>query len=195
MLSKEKAMYQTWLIIEGLPHEEKSLISVELLDEIQNTMEQDDSIKIDFSIPLEKQELDTKTWSMLNKIMKSVNKNGYKKSRKISEKYLNNSNVSKETSDYKINEDYIEKIKLENTQLLQELSKTKENVRVLITGYKKAYEDSKKENVRLRKECENEINKLKQSCNDVIQMFDMIPRIIRRIFVKDEKIKMLRKNL
>lgn len=188
-------MYQTWLIIEGLPDEEKSLISVELLDEIQNTMEQDDSIKIDFSIPLEKQELDTKTWSMLNKIMKSVNKNGYKKSRKISEKYLNNSNASKETSDYKINEDYIEKIKIENTQLLQELSKTKENVRVLITGYKKAYEDSKRENVRLRKECENEIKELKQSCNDVIQMFDMIPRIVRRIFVKDEKIKMLRKNL
>ena len=58
MLTKEKAMYQTWLVIEGLSNAERELISQDLLEEIKGSMEYDENIKIDFSIPLEKQKLD-----------------------------------------------------------------------------------------------------------------------------------------
>ncbi len=198
MLSKEKAMYQTWLIIEGLSKKEKSLISTDLLNEIKNTMEKDENIKIDFSIPLEKQKLDTKTWSMLGKVMKSAERNGYKKPKKMVENVEETYNNGKGTNNFEMENENIETIKLENIKLAQELSQTKENVRELIAGYKKAFEDSQAENAKLRQDyevSENEVEKLKQDCKELIQMFDRIPGFIRKIFVKDEKIKMLRGEL
>ena len=57
-MTKEKAMYQTWLVLEELPQEEKKLISKSIFEEIQSTMEVDESIHVDFDVPLEKQNLD-----------------------------------------------------------------------------------------------------------------------------------------
>lgn len=177
MLSKEKAMYQTWLIIEGLSNEERSLIDEELLEEIQNTMEVDERIKIDFSIPLEKQKLDDKTWKMLDKVMKSAEKNGYQKVKK------QNKDLKEVSLGTKENES-VEKIKLENIQLTKELQKMREESKSLLTDYKEAFEKAQEEN-----------KKLKTNCEELIQILNQIPAFIRKIFVKDEKIKMLKGEL
>ena len=77
-MTKEKAMYQTWLVIENLPEEERILIPQDILEEIQNTMEYDENIVVDTTIPVDKQKLDDKTWNMLEKIIKRIEKDWHK---------------------------------------------------------------------------------------------------------------------
>lgn len=165
MLTKAKAMYQTWLIIEGLPKTEQNLISRELLEEIESSMEYDENITIDFDIPLEKQNLDEKTWSMLEKVLKSARENGYQENK--------HDRINDETNN-------VEKIKLKNITLTKQLQEMTEKSKDLIKDYKKAFETSQAEN-----------EKLKKNCEDLISSLNKIPKWIRRIFLKDEKIKLL----
>lgn len=167
MLTKGKAMYQTWLIIEGLSVKERGMISQDLLDEIKNTMEYDENIKIDFSIPLENQNLDSQTWKMLDKVIKSAEKNR--------DNYSSN-NLKVENSQT----GELEKIKLENIALNKELEKFRDDSKELVLKYKDAYDQAIKEN-----------EKIKNDCSILIQTLKAIPGFIRKIFIKDEKIKLL----
>lgn len=201
MLTKAKAMYQTWLIIEGLSYKERELISKELLDEIQNTMEVDESIKIDFDIPLEKQKLDSKTWSMLEKVMQSAEQNGYERRKGIRKSASHSElmrrvdrpeNVRRKAPVVRAEEREgaerqnkdalitLERIKNENVRLTQELQKFKEDSKVLLADYKDAFEKSQEEN-----------EKLKQDCESLIETFHKIPGFIRNVFIKDKKVKLL----
>lgn len=170
MLSKAKAMYQTWLIIDGLPKTEQNLISHDLLEEIKTSMEVDENITIDFNIPLEQQKLDDKTWNMLDKVLKNAKKNGYEKNKNKNEKTTNE----------------VEKIKLENIALTEQLKKMTEQSKELVMDYKKAFETSQAEN-----------EKLKKNCEDLISSLNKIPKWIRGIFLGNGKTKLLvdRKNL
>ncbi|MBQ9279431.1 MAG: hypothetical protein IJ215_00030 [Clostridia bacterium] len=181
MLTKEKAMYQTWLVIEGLSNAERELISQDLLEEIKGSMEYDENIKIDFSIPLEKQKLDSKTWKMLDKVIKSAEQNGFEKKNKKLEKAKesNSSNISKQNVNVKDSEE-LEKIKLENIALSKELERFRDESKELLMQYKEAYEKALEEN-----------EKVKKDCDALIQTLKTIPAFVRKIFLRDEKVKLL----
>lgn len=159
-MTKEKAMYQTWLILEGLSKAERDSIPQDLLDTIKNTMEPDENIKIDFSIPLEKQNLDSKTWDMLDKVVKG-------------------SKTNKKTVPTNPR-DELEKIKLANIALTNELQQFKDDSKALVEKYKEAYENATKEN-----------SNLKNNCEALIESINSIPGFIRKMFLKSEKVKML----
>lgn len=161
MLTKEKAMYQTWLIIEGLSAKERNMISKELLERIKSTMEYDENIKIDFSIPLEEQNLDLQTWEMLYRIIQDVGGIKYK------------ANIT-------LDSDEIESIRLENIALNEEIQEFKKNSEELVVKYKEECEKLLAEN-----------NKIKEDCNSLINTMNLIPSFIRKVFIKDEKIKLL----
>ena len=73
-MTKSKAYYQAYLVLECLSEEEYSLIPKELLDEIKQKMEEDPSIIVDSSIPLEKQKIDEKTYDILERVIKAIEK-------------------------------------------------------------------------------------------------------------------------
>lgn len=161
MLTKEKAMYQTWLIIEGLSAKERNMISKDLLQHIKSTMEYDENIKIDFSIPLEEQNLDSQTWEMLYRIIQDVGGIKYK------------ANIT-------LDSDEIESIRLENIALNEEIQEFRKNSEELVVKYKEECEKLLAEN-----------NKIKEDCNSLINTMNLIPNFIRKVFIKDEKIKLL----
>lgn len=139
MLTKAKAMYQVWLVIEGLSEKEKKLIPKELIDEIKNTMEIDESISIDFSIPLEKQINDEKVWKTLDNIIKKVEAN-----KRNEANVVINSNIDTNT-------------------LTDELQNFKRESKELVLQYKKAYEDCKEKYEELKikyDSLENSVNSI-----------------------------------
>lgn len=73
-MTKSKAYYQAYLVLECLSEEEYSLIPQELLNEIESKMEVDTSIVVDASIPLEKQKIDEKTYDILDRVIRAIEK-------------------------------------------------------------------------------------------------------------------------
>ena len=73
-MTKSKAYYQAFLILEHLPKEEYDLIPKEMIEEIEEKMEYDENFSIDTSVSLKEQKLDEKTYEILEKVMKSVKK-------------------------------------------------------------------------------------------------------------------------
>ena len=73
-MTKPKAYYQAYLVIQCLSKEEYSLIPKELLDEIKSKMEVDESIVVDKAIPLEKQKIDDKAYDILDRVIKAIEK-------------------------------------------------------------------------------------------------------------------------
>lgn len=71
-MTKSKAYYQAYLVIQCLSKEEYSLIPKALLDEITSKMEVDDTIKVDSTVPLEKQKIDEKAYDILDKVIRAI---------------------------------------------------------------------------------------------------------------------------
>lgn len=211
-MTKEKAMYQTWLVIEKLPEEERKLIPQDIIEEIEDTMEHDETIVIDSTIPMEKQKLDDKTWNMLEKIIKRIEKAGHKIEKENisdSEKYVED--VKKENEKFsqgdknfnqsEINE-YVQNVKIENNAnqiMLENIKLTRQvgelqnqvakvdEAKVLISDYNSALIEMKKENERLK----SENNKIKENCEALINTINRLPKVIKSIFIKEEKVKLL----
>ncbi len=74
-MTKSKAYYQAFLVLECLSQEEYDLIPESLLNEIKSKMEPDPTMKIDPNLPLEKQKIDEKAYDILEKVIKSIEKN------------------------------------------------------------------------------------------------------------------------
>ena len=85
-MTKEKALYQTKLILDCLPSQEYDLIPKDLIEYIKTNMEYDKNIKIDPNIEIEEQDIDEKTYQMLDKILKRVETNLQKDEEKKIEK-------------------------------------------------------------------------------------------------------------
>lgn len=72
-MTREKSLYQTKLIIDCLPKEEYDLIPQDIIEYLEKNMQYDETIKIDSNIELGNQNIDEKTYEMLDKILKRIN--------------------------------------------------------------------------------------------------------------------------
>lgn len=175
MISKEKALYQVKLILDYLPDEEYKLIPQETIDYIEDNFEYDEKFSIDPSIPLERQRIDEKAYEFLDKIVKAT---------EIAQKE-NKTNEDAKIATYvqevkKSNQNYnakIENIRLKN--LVETLKKENSKIpkaKDLISEYKEVL-----------KQKDNEIEKLKKNNQELYNCIEKLPKIIRKIFIKNLK--------
>lgn len=179
MLSKAKALYQVKLILDYLPEEEYKLIPKETIEYIENNFEYDENFSINPNIPLEKQKIDDKAYEILDKIVKATEVT--KNENKLHDKAKMNAYIQEVKESNQNYNDRIENIRLKN---LVEMLK-KENSKILkakdlISDYKDAL-----------KQKEDEIEKLKKNNQDLYNCIQGLPKIIKKIFIKDLNIKLL----
>ena len=179
MLSKAKALYQVKLILDYLPEEEYKLIPKETIEYIENNFEYDENFSINPNIPLEKQKIDDKAYEILDKIVKATEVT--KNENKLHDKAKMNAYIQEVKESNQNYNDRIEKIRLKN---LVEMLK-KENSKILkakdlISDYKDAL-----------KQKEDEIEKLKKNNQDLYNCIQGLPKIIKKLFIKDLNIKLL----
>ena len=179
MLSKAKALYQVKLILDYLPEEEYRLIPKETIDYIENNFEYDENFSIDPNIPLEKQKIDDKTYDMLDKIVKEAEST--KKENKLYDSTKMNAYIHEVKES---NQNYNARIEIVRLKNLVEMLK-KENSKIpkakdLLSDYKDAL-----------KQKEDEIEKLKKNNQDLYNCIQGLPKIIKKLFIKDFNIKLL----
>lgn len=179
MLSKAKALYQVKLILDYLPEEEYKLIPKKTIEYIENNFEYDENFSINPNIPLEKQKIDDKAYEILDKIVKATEVT--KNENKLHDKAKMNAYIQEVKESNQNYNDRIENIRLKN---LVEMLK-KENSKILkakdlISDYKDAL-----------KQKEDEIEKLKKNNQDLYNCIQGLPKIIKKLFIKDLNIKLL----
>lgn len=176
MLTKAKALYQVKLILDYLPQEEYDLIPQKTIDYIEDNFEYDENITINPDIPLERQNIDDKTYELLDKIINQAENHANEQKNNEIDEYVKN--VKESNTNY---ENTIENIRLKKlVEVLQ-----KENVKIpkakdLLQDYKDAL-----------KAKDEEIQELKNNNYILTQKLRKIPRVIRRIFIKESKTKFL----
>lgn len=179
MLSKAKALYQVKLILDYLPEEEYRLIPKETIEYVENNFEYDENFSIDPKIPLEKQKIDDKAYEMLDKIVKATEvtkrenrlQDSAKMNAYIHEVKESNQNYNARIENVRL-KNLVEMLKKENSKI----SKAKD----LLSDYKDAL-----------KQKEDEIEKLKKNNQDLYNCIQGLPKIIKKLFIKDFNIKLL----
>ena len=179
MISKAKALYQVKVILDYLPEDEYKLIPKETLDYIEDNFEYDENFTIDPSIPLEKQKIDDKAYEILDKIVKSAETN------KKANKSINNAKMEAYLQMVReSNKNYnarIENIRLKNlVELLKNENSKIPKARDLLSEYKDAL-----------KQKDYEIEKLKKNNQDLYECIQGLPKIIKKLFIKNDDIKLL----
>ena len=179
MVTKSKALYQVKLVLDYLPEEEYKLIPQETIDYIEENFEYDEKFTIDPKIPLEKQKIDNKAYDFLEKIVKQTDSN------KIFTKQNNSSEINEYIKKVKeSNNNYdtkIENIRLNNlVELLKKENNKIPKAKELLEEYKEAL-----------KQKDNEIEKLKRNNQELYECIQKLPKIIRKIFIKDFDTKLL----
>ena len=168
MLSKEKALYQVKLILDYLPEEEYKLIPTETIDYIEENFEYDENISINNNIPLENQNIDEKTFEILDKIVKKIELDKKENDNKKVKGYINEIKKS--------NESY--NVKLENIRL-KNIIETLEKENSKIPKAKKLLEDYQK----LIGQKNNKISILINVNKGLNENINKIPKILRKIFI------------
>lgn len=179
MISKAKALYQVKVILDYLPEDEYKLIPKEMLDYIEDNFEYDEKFSIEPNIPLEKQKIDDKAYEMLDKIVKSA------ETTKKENKSTNNSEINEYLQIVReSNKNYnarIENIRLKNlVELLKNENSKIPKARDLLSEYKDALK---------QKDCE--IEKLKKNNQDLYECIQGLPKIIKKLFIKNGDITLL----
>ena len=182
MISKAKVLYQVKLILDYLPEEEYKLISKETIDYIEENFEYDENFAIDPKIPLERQKIDDKAYDLLEKI---VNQIKFAYANEVSKKRSNSSEITEYINKVKQSNKYYDK-KIENIRLnnLVEFLK-KENSK--IPKVKELFEEYKE----VLKQKDIEIENLKRDNQKLYKNIQKLPKIIRKIFIKDFDRKIL----
>lgn len=194
-MTKEKAYYQAFLILEHLPKEEYDLIPKDMITEIEDKMEYDESIRIDASVSLEKQKIDEKTYKILDKIIKTVEKTNKNALNSVT---LGNgkSDTSEEFKDYikRCNtENELYNTKIEMIRLNGMLEKLKnENGKVdeakdLIIGYRNVIGTKDAEISKLNAQ----LQEMKKNNEELFDTLNKIPKFLRKMFIKDD-VKLLK---
>ena len=182
MVSKAKALYQVKLILDYLPEEEYKLIPKETIEYIEDNFEYDENFSIDPNIPLEKQKIDDKAFEMLDKIVKSA-----EMTKKENKSIKNDEMVSYLKDIRESNRNYnarIENIRLKNlVEILKKENSKIPKAKDLLSDYKDAL-----------KQKEDEIARLKKNNQDLYEYIQKIPKFLRKIFIKNEDIKLLNTN-
>ncbi len=211
-MTKSKSYYEAYLVLQCLSEVEYNLIPKDLLNEITTKMEVDESIKVDPNIPLEKQKLSEKTYDILDKVIsaiekaygkdaidhpedvvvekKDVTKNNKPQVEQIDLDFDSMipppSNYGKSIPEAKLREEnirlqsIIDSLKIEN----QKVDKAKE----LVLDYQGLLDKKDKEIVKLKEE----VTKLQTDNAELYGQIQKFPRILRRIFIKDN-VKLLNK--
>lgn len=168
MLTYSKALYQLKLILDYLPEEEYKLIPQEEIDYIEDNFEYDENIVINNSIPLDKQNIDDKTYDLLDKILKKIHYKEKKSTKKDINEYVKKIKSSNEKFDMQM-----ETIKLKDmVKLLKKENNKIPKAKKLLEEYNQALVQKENEIIYL-KECNNKLNK------DI----EKIPNFIRKIFI------------
>ncbi len=176
MLPKAKAIYQVKLILDYLPEEEYKMIPQEIIDYIEDNFEYDENFTINPSIPLENQKIDDKAYELLDKIVKSVGSTKESiqiKNNSKTDEYIESNNTDIEKENIRLN-NLIEMLKVENSKIPK--------VKDLLEEYKIAL-----------KQKDDEILNLKAKNKELYDSLQKIPKILRKIFIKEPKIKLLNK--
>ena len=179
MISKAKALYQVKVILSYLPEEEFKLIPKETIDYIEDNFEYDEKFSIDPNIPLEKQKIDDKAYEILDKIVKSA------ETTKKENKSIYNSEINAYLQIVReSNKNYnarIENIRLKNlVELLKKENNKIPKAKELLSEYKDTI-----------KEKDNEIEKLRRNNQDLYNCIQGLPKIIKKLFIKNDDIKLL----
>ena len=175
MLTKAKMLYQVKLILDYLPEEEYNLIPKETINYIEDNFEYDENIKIDPNIPLENQNIDDSSYKYLEKIIAEAEKNQKASKNKELEDYIKD--VKESNKNFETN---VENIRLkELVELLKKENGKIPKIKSLVEDYKNALEEKNKK-----------IEELKKNNKYLIELFNRIPKFIRKFFIKDD-IKLL----
>lgn len=163
-MTNNQALYQVKLILDYMPDEDYKQIPEETIQFIHKNMEVDTNIKINPDIPLEKQDIDEKTYDFLDKIIKQIENS-----------QSNKQNNAKEENELSREEliNLLERYKKENSKI----GKAKE----LLSEYKRALELKDKE-----------IVELKHVNQDMFTNIQKCPKIIRKLFFRKMEGKLLK---
>lgn len=179
MITKAKALYQVKLILDYLPEGEYKLIPKETIEYIENNFEYDENFSIDPKIPLEKQKIDEKAYEMLDKIVKATE--ATKRENKLQDSAKMNAYIQEVK---KSNQNYnarIENVRLKNlVEMLKKENSKIPKAKDLLTDYKDVL-----------KQKEDEIEKLKKNNQDLYNCIQGLPKIIKKLFIKNFNIKLL----
>ena len=158
-MTKEESLYQVKLILDCLSDEEYFKIPMDVITYIEQNMKYSGEISINPDIPLEKQNIDEKTYDFLEKIIKEIN---------IHE---TNNSIKKDENSFK---------DLEKNELIEILNKyIEENKKIhrakeLIKEYTLAIEEKNKQ-----------IENLKSVNQELYTSIKKCPKLIRRLFFKN----------
>ncbi|MBR3281480.1 MAG: hypothetical protein IKI57_06590 [Clostridia bacterium] len=208
-MTKAKAYYQAYLVLDCLSKEEYSLIPKEMIRDIESKMEKDPEIKVDSTIPLEKQKIDEKAYDILDKVIKAIEKAYGKDAIDNPEKYAKldegapkkvnvNQPVEIEVDDFTIpppkkpqnnsnSKESISELKAENIKLhgiieaLEAENKKIDEAKELFLNYKEVMAQ-KDEKIR---QLVAENSDLKRNNEELHQSIESMPKIVRKIFLKD----------
>jgi hypothetical protein len=172
-MTKEKALYQAKLIIDNLSDEEYSLIPKDFIDYINENMEYDESITINPDIPLEEQDIDDKTYDILEEMLNKIDKSAISKLEEGEE-------VVEGTKEF-------EDLKNENMKL-KKLAETLQLENSKIAKIKELVQDYKDE---LSKKS-NELEDLKAQNEALYNSIKKCPKLIRKIYFKEFESKLLK---
>ncbi len=177
MLSKPQYLYQAKLIIDCFPEEDYNSIPKKTLKYIEDNMQEDPNIKINPEIPLEEQDVDPQTWDFLKQIADEVSDNQFYEEYK----YEIDDYIKSIYEQNKGNEARIENINLnKDINNLENENKKLPQAKELIYGYQK-----------LITQKDAEIKQLKQECDSLTDSLNKIPKFIKRLFLKNRKVKAL----
>ena len=176
MLSKAKALYQVKLILDYLPQEEYDLIPQKTIDYIEENFEYDENITINPDIPLENQNIDDKTYDLLDKIINQAEKYTKKQESTEIDEYIKS--VKESNANF---ENSIENIRLKKlVEVLQKENSKIPKAKDLLQNYKDELSEKN-----------DEIQKLQKDNENLVIMIKKIPKFIRKIFIKESNIKLL----
>ena len=208
-MTKAKAYYQAYLVLDCLSQEEYSLIPKDMLRDIESKMERDPEIVVDSTIPLEKQKIDEKTYDILDKVIRAIERAYGKDAIDNPEKYAKldeeppkkvnvNQPVEIEVDDFTMpppkkepnkpsSSDNINELKAENIKLhgiidaLEAENKKIEEAKALFMDYKEVMAQ-KDEKIR---QLTAENSDLRRNNDELHQSIESMPKIVRKIFLKD----------
>ena len=172
-MTKEKALYQAKLIIDELSEEEYNLIPKDFIDYINENMEYDENIKINPDLPIEEQDIDDKTYDILEEMLSKIDKNAIKD---IEDK----GGIQEGSAEF-------DSLKNENLQL-KELTERLKKENSKIVQIKDLVQDYKDELSKKTKEIED----LKAQNEDLINSIKKPPKLIRKLYFKEFESKLLK---
>lgn len=172
-MTKEKALYQAKLIIDELSEEEYNLIPKDFIDYINENMEYDENIKINPDLPIEEQDIDDKTYDILEEMLNKIDKNAIKD---IEEK----GGIQEGSAEF-------DSLKNENLQL-KELTERLKKENSKIVQIKDLVQDYKDELSKKTKEIED----LKAQNEDLLNSIKKAPKLIRKLYFKEFESKLLK---